>query len=103
MGTQVTGTAATKAGDAATAKYPGTVNGVMKTSDGSYRVMVTTSAGARQMVKVSAAFKVTGLDTSMPSPPSGSAGGPNGAAPPSGGTAPTTPPTTPSSSTTSNS
>ena len=42
MGSEVTGSAATKAGKAATAKYPGTVERVMKLGDGSYVVHVTT-------------------------------------------------------------
>jgi hypothetical protein len=87
MGTVVTGEAAEKATAAATAKYEGTVERVMQLDDGSYVVHVMTSSG-EQHVKVSAAFKVTGLDTSMPAPPNGAgpggaggtgAAGPNGA------------------------
>lgn len=88
MGTPVTGTAAEKASAAATAKYEGTAERVMQLDDGSYVVHVLTSSG-EQHVKVSAAFKVTGLDTSMPAPPNGAAP-PDGAAPqgttPAGGT-----------------
>jgi hypothetical protein len=79
MGTEATGTAATKASDAATSKYEGTVERVMKLDDGSYVVHVMTSSG-EQHVKVSAKFKVTGLDTSMPARPDGQA--PQGTTPP---------------------
>lgn len=113
MGTVVTGEAAEKATAAATAKYKGTVERVMQLDDGSYVVHVMTSSG-EQHVKVSAAFKVTGLDTSMPAPPNGAGpggaggtggpgpngtggAGPNGAGP--GGAAPQS--TTPTNSTAS--
>jgi hypothetical protein len=73
-GKTVTGAAADKAKAAATAKYPGTVERVMKLDDGSYVVHVVTSSGEKH-VKVSESFAVTGLDTSgpragAPAPPS---------------------------------
>jgi hypothetical protein len=86
MGTAATGAAATKAGKAATAKYPGTAERVLKLDDGSYVVHVLATSG-EQHVKVSAAFKVTGLDTSVPAPPSGQM--PQGTTPPAASTATT--------------
>ena len=65
MGTPVTGAAATKASKAATAKYPGKVERVVKLLDGSYEVHVITSSGEKH-VKVSQAFGVTGVDTRGP-------------------------------------
>jgi len=70
FGTPVTGSAATKASDAATAKYAGTVERVMKLSDGSYVVHVVTSSGEVH-VKVSKAFAVTGVEQG--GPPAGAA------------------------------
>lgn len=82
---QVTGTAATKAGDAATAKYPGTVERVMEARSGDgYTVMVTADDGTMTMVAVSTAYEVTGVET----PP---AGGPPMGTTPTGTPAPTTP------------
>lgn len=71
MGTVVTGSAATKASDAATAKYAGTVERVLKLSDGSYVVHVITSSGEVH-VKVSKAFVVTGVEQGG-GPPQGAA------------------------------
>jgi hypothetical protein len=80
MGTVVTGTAATKAIAAATAKYSGTADRVMKLSDGSYVVGVTTSDGM-VLVQVSKSFVVTGTQE-MPS-------GGNGGTPPTSTTSTT--------------
>ncbi|HYZ27915.1 MAG TPA: hypothetical protein VE570_02585 [Thermoleophilaceae bacterium] len=71
MGTPVTGAAATKATAAALAKYPGTVERVLKTTGGSYVVHVFKNDGTEVHVLVSAAFAVTGTET----------GGPPGGAP----------------------
>jgi hypothetical protein len=71
FGAPVTGAAAKKAGNAALAKYPGTVERVMQLQDGSYVVHVITSNG-EQHVTVSKQFKVTGAQE----------GGPGGGAPP---------------------
>jgi ribosomal protein L21E len=58
--TIITGTAADKAEAAArAAKYSGTLNGVVKLSDGSYVVLLTDTGGQRD-VFVSKDFKVTG-------------------------------------------
>jgi hypothetical protein len=59
MGAAVTGATADKVTKAATAKYPGQVERVMKLPDGSYVAHVITSSGELH-VAVSAAFKVTG-------------------------------------------
>jgi hypothetical protein len=99
----VTGAAAAKAKAAALAKYPGTVEGVMKNPSGGYVVHVIQSSGSEVHVLVSSAFKVTGVDTRGPgSGPSGA--GPSVGPPPGG----TTPPgargsSSPSSNGTSNS
>lgn len=89
--TQATGTAAAKASKAALAKYPGTVEKVLKLPDGSYAVHVITKAGGERHVAVSKAFTVTGLLQGGPGaggpPPGGAA---PGGTPPSGGTPPTT-------------
>jgi hypothetical protein len=92
FGRPATGTAAAKAKAAALAKYSGTVERVMKLSDGSYVVHVITSRG-EQHVTVSKDFKVTGTQQGGPgghdgapgAPPSGAAPQ-NGAGPPSGST-----------------
>src|SRR4051812_35055178 len=76
---QATGAAAEKAKAAATAKYPGTVEGVRALPDGSYVVHVIRSNGEIH-VHVSKAFTVTGTDTGGP-------GGPGGP-PPTSGSAP---------------
>jgi hypothetical protein len=65
MGAPVTGSAATKASNAATAKYAGTAERVLKVSDGSYVVHVLTSTGELR-VKVSKAFAVTGVQQGAP-------------------------------------
>ena len=67
MGTTVTGAAADKAKAAATAKYPGTVERVMRLPDGSYEVHVITTSGGEVHVQVSKTFQVTG--TSQGGPP----------------------------------
>ncbi|MEA2389483.1 MAG: hypothetical protein QOG41_2256 [Thermoleophilaceae bacterium] len=58
-GTRVTGAAANKAKAAALARYPGTVNRVLKLSDGSYAVHMFATSGPHH-VFVSKGFKVTG-------------------------------------------
>jgi hypothetical protein len=58
-GTIITGVAADKAKAAALAKYPGTVNRVLKLSDGSYAVHMLGTSGPHH-VFVSKDFKVTG-------------------------------------------
>ena len=58
-GTLITGAAADKAKAAALAKYPGTVNRVLKLSDGSYAVHMLGASGPHH-VFVSKDFKVTG-------------------------------------------
>jgi hypothetical protein len=64
----VTGAAAAKAKAkaAALAKYPGTVERVLRLSDGSYVVHVLTSAGGEVHVKVSKTFTVTGTEQGLP-------------------------------------
>ena len=81
FGTPVTGTAATKAANAALAKYPGSVEAVLQLQDGSYVVHVITSAGEWH-VAVSSAFRVTGADQRggfRGGPPSGDGGLDDGA------------------------
>ena len=78
MGTPVTGTAAAKAKAAALAKYPGTVERVLKSPSAGYEVHVIQNDGSEVHVLVSAAFKVTGVET----------GGPARGASPPGVTAP---------------
>lgn len=69
FGAPVTGTAATKAKAAAFARYPGTVEQVMKApSGGGYVVHVIKSDGTEVHVLVSSAFKVTGVETGGPPP-----------------------------------
>jgi hypothetical protein len=75
IGKAVTGAAADKAKAAALAKYPGTVERVMKLSDGSYVVHVKRSSGGEIHVLVSKAFAVTGTEQ----------GPPAGGAPPAAG------------------
>jgi hypothetical protein len=75
FGAPATGTAAAKAKAAALAKYSGTVERVMKLSDGSYVVHVVTSNGELH-VAVSKDFKVTGTQQGGPgghvgTPPAG--------------------------------
>ena len=85
LGTEATGTAASRAKAAALAKYPGTVERVMQLSDGSYVVHVIGSSGSEVHVLVSKAFAVTGTEQGMP----GGGNPPSGSTPPSG-TAPST-------------
>jgi hypothetical protein len=66
FGKDVTGAAATKAKDAALAKYPGTVERVMQLDDGSYVVHVMRSSGGEVHVKVSKTFAVTGIQQGIP-------------------------------------
>ena len=61
-GTLITGAAADKAKAAALAKYSGTVNRVLKLSDGSYAVHMFATSGPHH-VFVSKDFKVTGAAT----------------------------------------
>jgi hypothetical protein len=73
LGTDVTGTAATKAKKAALAKYPGTVERIMQLPDGSYVLHVIRNSGDEVHVKVSKTFAVTGVEQRMPgrgAPPS---------------------------------
>jgi hypothetical protein len=58
-GTIVTGAAADQAKAVAVAKYPGTVNRVLKLSDGSYAVHLFATSGVHH-VFVSTDFKITG-------------------------------------------
>jgi hypothetical protein len=60
-GTIITGAAAGKAKAAALAKYEGTVNRVLKLSDGSYAVHMFATSGPHH-VFVSKDFKVTGAE-----------------------------------------
>jgi hypothetical protein len=80
FGTVATGTAANQAKAAALAKYSGTVQTVMKLSDGSYVVHVVTSSGEVHVL-VSKDFKVTGTQQG---PPGG--GAPSTGTPPAAGT-----------------
>jgi hypothetical protein len=82
MGTAVTGTAAAKAKAAAVAKYPGTAEQVMKDPNGGYVVHVIKTDGTEVHVLVSAAFKVTGVQSG--GPPSGGNASPSSGSPPSG-------------------
>src|SRR5205085_9854506 len=87
FGAPVTGAAADKAKAAALAKYKGTVERVMKLSDGSYEVHVLTSGGGEYHVAVSKDFKVTGAQQGGPGGPGGAPGSlPGGAAPGTPGT-----------------
>jgi hypothetical protein len=69
-GTPVTGAAATKAKEAALAKYPGSAERVMKLADGSYVVHVLRTSGGEVHVRVSKTFAVTGTEQR---PPAGAA------------------------------
>jgi hypothetical protein len=60
-GTIITGAAADKAKAAALAKYTGTVNRVLKLSDGSYAVHMFATSGPHH-VFVSTDFKITGAE-----------------------------------------
>lgn len=71
MGTAVTGDIAKKVQAAATARYPGTVERVMKLQDGSYVAHVITSSGERHVL-VSKDFRVTGSQQGGPGLPPGS-------------------------------
>ncbi len=66
MGATVTGAAAEKAKAAALAKYPGTVERVEKTPNGSYVVHVIKADHTEVHVLVNAAFQVTGTATGGP-------------------------------------
>lgn len=80
FGEPVTGAAATKVADAATAEHPGEVERVMQLDDGSYVVHVITSSGELH-VTVSKDLEVTGSGQ----------GGPGGGTMPPQGTAPQSP------------
>jgi hypothetical protein len=70
FGTPVTGAAAAKAKAAALARYPGSVERVMKAPTGTgYEVHVMQSGGSEVHVLVSSSFQVTGTETG--GPPSG--------------------------------
>jgi hypothetical protein len=71
FGAPVSGATARKVAAAASARYPGTVERVMKLQDGSYVAHVLTSTSERHVL-VSKGFKVTGSEQ----------GGPGGGAPP---------------------
>lgn len=73
MGTPATNAEAKKAGAAATKRYPGTVERVMKLADGSFIVHVITKTG-EQHVAVSKSYKVTGAQQGGP----GMGGAPGG-------------------------
>jgi hypothetical protein len=66
MGATVTGAAAEKAKAAALAKYPGTVERVVKTPSGGYVVHVIKADHTEVHVLVNAAFQVTGTATGGP-------------------------------------
>jgi hypothetical protein len=85
FGTPVAASVAKQVAAAATAKYPGTVERVMKLPDGSYVAHVITSSGERHVL-VSKAFAVTGSQQGGPggstpqrpqSAPGSSAGNPS--------------------------
>jgi hypothetical protein len=78
-GTEATGTEATKVKAAVTAKYPGTVERVLKLPDGSYLAHVISSSGEVHVL-VSSDFKVTGVQQG--GPPGGGGGAPPAGAPP---------------------
>jgi hypothetical protein len=79
FGAPATGAAAAKAKAAALARYPGTVERVMKLSDGSYEVHVIRKTGSEVHVLVSKSFGVTGTQTGPPggTPPTTTTGGTN--------------------------
>ena len=94
FGTAATGADAEKAKKAALAKYPGTVERVMKLDDGSYVVHVITSDGSGELhVLVDEAFNVTGTEA-------GGRGGPppGGMIPPGAGGSQQQPPSSGSGS-----
>jgi hypothetical protein len=62
FGQDVTGAAAAKAKAAALARYPGTVERVLKLPDGSYVVHVLRKSGGEAHVHVSRTFAVLGLE-----------------------------------------
>jgi hypothetical protein len=79
FGATVTGAAAKRVAAAVTAKYPGSVERVMKLPDGSYVAHVITTNGERHVL-VSKAFKVTGSQQAGPGgggPPPSAAGNPS--------------------------
>ena len=84
FGTPATGTAAAKAKAAALAKYSGTVERVLKLSDGSYVVHVITSNGELH-VAVNKDFKVTGTQQGGPGGHGGMPGTPPSGSPPQSG------------------
>jgi hypothetical protein len=85
FGTPVTGATADKVKAAALAKYPGTLEGVVKVPDGDYVAHVIQSSGGEVHVLVNKQFQVTGARTG---PPGGGARPQGGAAPPQGSGAP---------------
>ena len=89
FGTAATGSNAEKAKNAALAKYPGTVERVMKLEDGSYVVHVIKQDGSGELhVLVDEDFKVTGTEAGgQGGPPPGGMvppGAGSGQQPPSG-------------------
>jgi hypothetical protein len=80
FGTPVTGAAAEKVKAAALARYPGTVERIMKRPDGGYVAHVFRSGGREVHVLVNSNFQVTGVDTGPPG------GGMPGGPPPAGAT-----------------
>lgn len=74
FGTPVTGATATKVKAAVLAKYPGTVERVMQTPDGTYLVHVLRSSGEVRVL-VNKQFQVTGTTTGPPGRPGSAAPG----------------------------
>jgi len=68
MGSDVTGATADKVAKAALAKYPGTIERVVKLPDGSYVAHVITGQGEVH-VALSASFQVTGTEQRPPGGP----------------------------------
>lgn len=79
FGAAVTGDTAKKVAAAATAKYPGTVERVMKLQDGSYVAHVLLTGGGERHVLISKAFQVTGSEQGGPG---GGGGAPSSGTPP---------------------
>src|SRR4051812_15946704 len=83
FGRPVTGTTAAKVKAAALARYPGTIERIMRLPNGGYVAHVITSGGSEKHVLVNSKFEVTGVHTGPPG------GGPRpGSPPPRAGTSP---------------
>jgi hypothetical protein len=89
MGTAVTGTTATKVGNAALAKYPGRLEQVVRLANGSYVAHVFQTSGGEIHVLVSRSFTVTGTQRRPAGLPPGTAPAPQGAAPQTNGSSST--------------